>query len=121
MITTTFGAAIEAAKDGHKIRRAGWNGKGMWLVLFSQSIFITVDIEESEIEPGKPIDLEQYGYSSHIGDVGTGIEHIGITETGSEFYPISDFFLLKTADNKVVPWNASQPDTLAEDWLILPR
>ena len=28
-----FGSAIQALKDGRKVARAGWNGKGMWLVL----------------------------------------------------------------------------------------
>lgn len=27
-----FGQAIEALKKGKKVRRKGWNGKGMWLV-----------------------------------------------------------------------------------------
>ena len=27
---------------------------------------------------------------------------------------------LKTADNKMVPWLASQTDVLAEDWCVLP-
>ena len=27
----TFGLAIEALKQGKKVSRAGWNGKGMWL------------------------------------------------------------------------------------------
>ncbi len=27
---------------------------------------------------------------------------------------------MKTADNKVVPWLASQTDMLAEDWVIVP-
>lgn len=30
----TFGDAIQVMKDsGQKVRRAGWNGKGMWLCL----------------------------------------------------------------------------------------
>jgi hypothetical protein len=29
----TFGEAIEAMKNGKRVQRAGWNGKGMWLVL----------------------------------------------------------------------------------------
>ncbi len=29
----TFGAALELVKAGKRIARAGWNGKGMWLVL----------------------------------------------------------------------------------------
>lgn len=26
-----FGEAIKALKDGKRVSRAGWNGKGMWL------------------------------------------------------------------------------------------
>ena len=28
-----FGKAIELLKQGYKVTRAGWNGKGMWLNL----------------------------------------------------------------------------------------
>jgi hypothetical protein len=28
-----FGQAIEALKQGKKVCRSGWNGKGMWLAL----------------------------------------------------------------------------------------
>lgn len=33
----TFGLAIEALKKGKRVARAGWNGKGMWLVLIQQA------------------------------------------------------------------------------------
>lgn len=33
MKNLNFGDAIEALKDGEKVSRAGWNGKGMWLEL----------------------------------------------------------------------------------------
>lgn len=29
----TFGTAIEYLKQGERVARAGWNGKGMWLKL----------------------------------------------------------------------------------------
>lgn len=29
----TFGDAIRALKEGKRVSRAGWNGKGMWLEL----------------------------------------------------------------------------------------
>ncbi len=29
----SFGDAIFALKNGHKVAREGWNGKGMWLAL----------------------------------------------------------------------------------------
>ena len=28
-----FGEAIEAMKDGEKVAREGWNGRGMWLAI----------------------------------------------------------------------------------------
>lgn len=28
-----FGAALEALKDGLRVAREGWNGKGMWLAV----------------------------------------------------------------------------------------
>lgn len=28
-----IGQAVKEMRDGKKIRRAGWNGKGMWLML----------------------------------------------------------------------------------------
>lgn len=29
----SFGLALEALKQGHRVARGGWNGKGMWLAL----------------------------------------------------------------------------------------
>lgn len=31
-----FGQALEAMQEGHRVARAGWNGKGMWLRLIEQ-------------------------------------------------------------------------------------
>ena len=28
-----FGDALEEMKDGHKVGRTGWNGKGMWIAI----------------------------------------------------------------------------------------
>lgn len=33
MKSTTFGDAIAALKQGKRVAREGWNGKGMWLAL----------------------------------------------------------------------------------------
>jgi hypothetical protein len=33
--------------------------------------------------------------------------------------PYSAYIAMKTADNKVVPWLASQSDVLEEDWVIV--
>jgi len=39
-------------------------------------------------------------------------------ECGTEL-EYRDYLVMKTADDKLIPWVASQTDLLAEDWLIL--
>lgn len=36
----------------------------------------------------------------------------------SETFPKLPFIAMKTADNKIVPWLASQTDMLAVDWTV---
>ena len=79
----TFGLAIEAMKARHRVARAGWNGKGMWLCYVAQGHF---DVG--------------------VGTVGAGCEGL---------YP---WIGMRTADQKFVPWLASQTDMLSEDWMI---
>lgn len=86
----TFGLAIEALKKGHKVARAGWNGKGMFLFLVPGSTF-------------------QVSRAPLLGIYPEG--------TTINYCPHID---MKTADEKVVPWLASQTDVLAEDWAIVP-
>ena len=74
-----FGEAVGYLKDGYKVARAGWDGKGMWI---------------RKIERGEPSPCDN------------GMENLPYLE-------------MKTADNKLVPWLASQTDILAEDWAIV--
>lgn len=78
-----FGQAIAALKDGRKVLRTGWNGKGMYLFLVW-----SWRVENSPIET---------------------LDH----------YPVLPFIAMKTADDCIVPWLASQADMLASDWMIL--
>lgn len=78
----SFGHAIEAAKKGMKIARAGWNGKGMWLFF--------------------------------VPDNGWNLLFGNTTD-----YKNNPFIAMKTADDKYVPWLASQTDILADDWFIV--
>ncbi len=84
-----FGQAIEALKKGHKVAREGWNGKGMFLFLVPGSTF----------KVSRP-------------------PLMGVYEKGTEINYLSHIDM-KTADEKVVPWLASQTDVLAEDWVVL--
>ena len=81
--TFDFGTAVEALKQGARVAREGWNGKGMWLGL-----------------------------------VDTGYYDVGCSVVG-EINVLLPWIGMKTADNKFVPWLASQTDVLAEDWQIV--
>jgi len=85
----SFSAAVEALKIGLKVARVGWNGKGMFIFLV----------------PGSTFKVNR-------------LPLLGIYPEGTEinYHPHID---MKTADNKVVPWLASQTDVLAEDWTII--
>lgn len=83
-----FGQAIEAMKTGAKVSRVGWNGKNMFLFLVPGSTFQVSRPPLLGIYP----EGTTINYHAHID--------------------------IKTADEKVVPWLASQTDMLAEDWQI---
>ena len=78
----TFGLAVEALKKGLKVARAGWYGKGMWLMLVPFDLADKVAFQYAALD---------------------SLPWIG----------------MKTADNKFVPWLASQTDVLAEDWTLV--
>lgn len=84
----SFSVALFWLKDGDRVAREGWNGRNMWLVLVPGS---TITVTE-----GRPL--------AKAFLVGVQVEYL----------PHID---MKTADNKVVPWLASQTDLLAEDWV----
>lgn len=79
----SFGHAIACLKAGHRVARAGWNGKGMWLTMVA---------------------AENYSVNGSLISM-----HV-------DTWP---WIGMKTADNKFVPWLASQTDVLAEDWQIV--
>ena len=85
----TFSKALEAIKEGKKVARAGWNGKGMFVFLVPGSVFKVNRAPLLGIYP----EGAEINYHAHID--------------------------MKTADNQIVPWLASQTDILAEDWEIL--
>lgn len=66
-----FGEAIKALKHGQRVRRHGWNGRGMWLRL---------QVPDEHSKMSRP------------------------------------YIYMKTVDDDLVPWVASQTDILASDW-----
>ncbi|HEY1806026.1 MAG TPA: DUF2829 domain-containing protein [Terracidiphilus sp.] len=81
-----FEEALAVIKSGARVRRSGWNGKGMFVFLVPGSVF------KANREPLLSILGEdtEVNYHGHID--------------------------MKTADGQIVPWLASQSDLLDEDW-----
>jgi len=88
MTTTDFSGALKALKEGRKVYREGWNGRGMWLVLIRPMLMINV--------------FPDYNNKSDQ----------------EEMLPTLPYIGMKTADGKFVPWLASQTDMLGTDWCI---
>lgn len=84
-----FGGALEAMKEGYKVAREGWNGKGMFLFLVRGSTFLV----------NRPPLLGIYPEGTTI-----------------HYRPHID---MKTANGEIVPWVASQSDLLEDDWAIV--
>lgn len=81
-----FSGALVALKQGRKVYREGWNGKRMFLFLVPGSTF----------EVNRPPLMGIYPEGTKI-----------------DYHAHID---MKTAQDDVVPWVASQTDLLATDW-----
>ena len=84
-----FGKALQALKEGKRVSRAGWNGKGM-------SLFLV---------PGSQFKVNREPLLSMLGE-GTVVDYHAHVD-------------MKTAQGYVVPWLCSQADMLADDWDIV--
>lgn len=98
-----FGQALEALKEGKLVTRENWNGKGMYLAHSTKLNVKLYDDEDFEA------DNICYFYE----------DKVGMIEGDEAVYKLERFILMKTADNKLIPWLASQKDMLAEDWMII--
>lgn len=84
-----FGEALEKLKEGKKVQRQGWNGKGMFIYY----------VPKGEYKPCTAI-AEQL------------VNENGLVDYGA-------YIAIKTVQGNVVPWLASQADMLAEDWEVV--
>ena len=81
-----FSEALDQIKQGGRLQRAGWNGKGMFVFLVAGSTF----------QVNRPPLLGIY-------PEGTTINYHAHID-------------MRTADGMIVPWLCSQTDMLANDW-----
>lgn len=81
-----FSEALTDLKAGHAVGREGWNGKGMFLYL---------------------VPANAYPAQTGVAKAFWGDE---------AKVPYGGYIAMKTAQDNVVPWLASQTDILADDW-----
>jgi hypothetical protein len=89
-----FSEALKAVKDGHRIKRSGWNGSEMFVV------------KQDGYPNGVPINAN----TANVTGFPVGQVHV--------FRP---YLTMYTAQKDFVPWVASQTDLLAEDWEVLEK
>lgn len=85
-----FGEAIAALKAGDRVTRKGWNGKGMFIYYVPAA-----------------------AYPAQRNERGT---MLGVFP--DDMVPYREYLAMKTVNDEVVPWVASQTDILASDWEI---
>jgi len=86
-----FGLAIELAKNGYKVARRGWNGKGMFVVY-------------------------QKGYPEGIPCNKQTAEAFGINE--GDLFICNPYLQIKQVNGSASMWVPSVSDVLADDWTI---
>ena len=87
-----FSYALAFLREGHKMQREGWNGKGMFIVF-------------------------QPGYPEGIPINENTAKAIG--EPAGTIHKFLPYIMMRTAQGEFVPWLASQTDLLAGDWRIV--
>ena len=87
-----FGIALELSKQGKKIARQGWNGKGMFVVY-------------------------QKGYPQGIPCNKQTADAWGLNE--GDLFICNPYLQIKCADGSHSMWVPSINDCLAEDWTIV--
>ena len=84
-----YSQALDLVKQGVRVQRIGWNGKGMFIFLV----------------PGSTFTVNREPLLSILGE-GTSVNYHGHID-------------MKTADGMIVPWLCSQTDALANDWQVV--
>ena len=86
-----FGEAIVALKQGHKVARLSWNGKGMYIYLVPAASY-----------PAQ-----------------RNINKTVVSEFENDMVPYTAYIAMKTVRDEITPWAPAQSDVLEEDWIII--
>ena len=85
----TFGDALHYLKQGKKVAREGWNGKGMFVYM----------VPAASYQAQTGVAKSYFGEGSMV--------------------PYQSYMAIKNANESVSTWAPSVNDTLSEDWMVL--
>jgi hypothetical protein len=89
-----IGWAVHMMREGHTVRRAGWNGKGMWIALSGREGKMDIPAIYFWSEKAREYAMHHGGYAT-----------------------VLPCIIMKTATGEILMgWLASQTDLLADDW-----
>jgi hypothetical protein len=100
-----FGQAIEALKQGKRVARQGWNGKGLFVFMQVPSQIGKDIVPKIQSLPQTVKDEFQRRFESP-------------SEQIDAIYYDNQLALVNTS-NLITGWSPSTSDALAEDWFIL--
>ena len=108
-----------AGNDSRHLGYISWSPKGVFDAAYRRTDAMTFGDALVFLKQGKAV--------ARAGWNGKGM-WLGLHEEGGTFVreacgttiEYAPYIVMKTADNKLVPWLASQTDMLAEDWVALP-
>lgn len=111
MVNVNYGVALEAAKEGKRIARQGWNGKGMF-VFQRAADELTIDFMVHTVK-SLPQSVKDYFARQTDPEKEDRLN-------GDDKIKFLPYLCMKAADNSIVNgWLASQTDMLSNDWVIL--
>lgn len=84
-----FSEALVEIKNGKKVSRSGWNGRGVFVFLVPGSVFKVSRAPLLGIYP----EGTEINYHAHVD--------------------------MRRSDGTIVPWVVSQSDLLADDWSVV--
>lgn len=93
-----FSTALQHLKDGKRLKRSGWNATDQYVYHVPAASYPAVtDIAKREF----------------------GLKSSSVGPNNEIMVPYTAYLAIKTVQNTVAPWLASQTDLLAEDWEVI--
>lgn len=112
----SFGKAIEALKQGKRVARSGWNGKGMFIFMQVPS---QVDMEIVPKMTSLPQAVKDEFNNRYISSENKNNKSDDRLFYNSNSIRYQNQIAIVYPNNNIYGWVASPSDILEEDWIIM--